>query len=376
MPVDWFAPQARIQVAEREREPFYVPQDRIMRVSYREPHRGSTEMAATLDNSDGELWFLEPYLRKGSKFNLEFGYPGRMRGPIPLVSTGYPSGSWELEVKARCKADSGSDKIVSRRWSNVAVTEVVEELANERGFSGRVVFIDSDPEKRESVVQANETDHEFLHRLADMTGRRYWVDEDGWHFEIADKDTEPVATLRHVAGAFGPGTFEDYTVAKIRTRVPRKLTLRARDPLKRKTVEHIVEITDSTLPVLSGDPISDADEDTEAVDRATEYTDASVLNEARGRMREMKLAAVQMEVSSHGDPFIRKGKRVLVVDLHEMLDGLWHTREVMHEIGDGYGTRVTLSREGHAKRKRRAKDPNVRQKAADYTRALLAWLRK
>lgn len=353
MPVDWYAPQARIQVAEKGRTPFFVAQDRIMRVSYSEPHRGATEMAATLNNSDGELWYVEPYLRKGSKINLEFGYPERMRGPIPLVSMGLPSGGDELEIKARCKADSASDKVKLRTWTNVAVTEVVEQLANERGYFGANVLIDFDFEKRESISQYRQTDHEFLHWLADLTGRAFWVDEDGWHFEIPDKDKEPTAILRHVAGAFGPGVIESFRAPKIRKRTLRKLKLTARDPLRGKTIEHEIDVTDSSLPVLSGDPIASTDEDTEASDRGVSYSDAALYNEAIGRMREEKLGAVRMELTVHGDPFVRKGKRVLVTDLHEMLDGLWFTRDVKHEISDGYYTSVTLGREGHAKRKRK-----------------------
>lgn len=376
MPVDWYAPQARIQIAEKGRTPFYIAQDRIMRVSYSEPHRGATEMAATLDNSDGELWYVEPYLRKGSNVNLEFGYPGRMRGPIPLVSMGLPSGGNELEIKARCKADSASDKIKLRTWLNVTVAEVVKELANERGYSGRELHIDPDPEKRESVSQYRQTDHEFLHWLADLTGRTFWVDEDGWHFEVADKDDQPTAVLRHMAGAFGPGIIESYRAPKIKKRTLRKLKLESYDPLRRKTISREIEITDTSLPILSGDPIASTDADSEGFDRAMSYSDTALYNEIIGRMREMKLSAVLLELTVHGDPYIRKGKRALVTDLHEMLDGLWFTREVKHEISDGYGASVTLGREGHAKRKRRAKDAGSRGVISDYVREQLAWLRK
>jgi phage protein D len=354
MAIDLLTPQYGMVFSYRGKDDYAVPSSRIISMNYAEKHRGSDTLEASLDNGDGAMWYAAPLLTKNSRVVVSFGYPGLMRGPVEMRSAGLPTGGDTLTVKARVKTNrkrSGiPDGARSRSWKDVAATEVVEALAAEMGYKGKSLFIDHDFEKRVQVTQANETDLEFLFRLADMSDRRFWIDETGFHFQLPGRDMQPVASFRKAQDVLQPGVIIDYSVPKLATRIPNKVRLMARDPLTRTTIDRTVAITQTGLPVLSGEPAVDDDDDTELVLPAFNMTDASVLSEATGYMRDLKLGAVRLELTVFGDPTVRPGKTVFVVGLADPIDGLWYVRESTHELGDGYTTRVLLGREGHKKR--------------------------
>ena len=333
-----------------------IPNDRIESVSFVEEKRSMVTMNMRLDNSDGLFWTYESMLFKGARLRLTFGYPGLMRGPIEMKCAGYPSGGESMDVRARGKGVKASDVTKSRTWENQTYTQVVQQVAVENGFSSSTLFIDHDYETIPEITQTSETDLEFVYRIADRLDREFWIDEYGWHFEIPDKDTRPVTTIKKATHAMGPGVIQSYRVLKVTPNVPRKLTLRARDPLLRKTVSKTVEIDDPGLPVLSGEPVASPTDPTTYVLPADSITEKSVTNEAIGKMRKIKLGAVKMELEVYGDPRIVRNKRVLMTGLHETLDGLWHVHESKHDLGDGYTTTLTIGREGY-KRRRSVKPP-------------------
>lgn len=352
---DLMAPQVTLDVTQKGKPELPIDRDRIMSATLDEKHRGSSELTIQLDNSDGLMWRVEPLLVKGSTLKFSFGYPNKMRGPIEFKNSGTPSGAHTLEVKALIKSHrKGSDEWYrTRSWENLAFTEVVERLAAEMGFTGGEVDIDFDFEKHEFVSQRNETDLEFLHRIADISDRMFWIDESGFHFKIPAADTTPSVTFRKVRNVIDPGVIVDYSLPKTPKRVPRKIKLLGRDPFKRKTVSQTIDMEDKNLPNLCDNPIVD-DQEAVYVARTFSPTDAATEAEARRLMREAKLKAVRMELVVFGEPFARPGVVSLVRRISDPLDGKWYIWDVEHSLSPGdYYTRLLLGREGFAKKKSR-----------------------
>ena len=305
-------------------------------------------MMVSLDNSDGAIWEIAPLLEKNSRLKLSFGFPGRMRGPIDMTNSGIPKGRHTLTIEARIrsrKRRTSSDGKLSRSWENVAITEVVELIAAEMGYTGRNLDVEFDFEKHEHISQSNETNLELMHRLADMSGRRFWIDEAGFQFKIPATDVRPSALFQKVPGEIAPGMIVDYDLPETPKRVPKKITLRGRNPFTRKTVSRTVSMDDKSMPVLSGHDIT-ADDTTEFVSRAFSFTDAATANEAIGMMREVKLSAVKMKLIVFGEPFIKPGLTVSVDRLADPLDGTWYVWDADHDLGNGYFTELMLGREG------------------------------
>lgn len=358
--VDQLAPQVLLSIARKGKADLPIARDRIMSAKFEEKVRGSAKLTVALDNSDGAVWSATPLLEKNSRLKFSFGYPGKMRGPIDMTNSGIPKGSHTLTIEARIrsrKRRTSSDGKLSRSWENVAITEVVELVAAEMGYTGRNLDVDFDFEKHEHISQSNETNLELMHRLADMSGRRFWIDEAGFQFKIPATDVRPSALFQKVPGLIAPGMIVDYDLPKTLKRVPKKVTLRGRNPFTRKTVSRTVSMDDRSMPVLSGNDIT-ADDDTEFVTRAFSFTDAATANEAAGMMREVKLSAVKMKLIVFGEPFVKPGFTVGVDRLADPLDGTWYVWDTAHDLGNGYFTELMLGREGY-KRKSRKKEKTL-----------------
>ena len=355
--VDELAPQVQLAIAREGKPDLPIARDRIMSTRYEEKVRGSAKMTVSLDNSDGAIWDIAPLLEKNSRLRLSFGFPGKMRGPIDMTNSGIPKGSHTLTIEARIrsrKRRTSSDGKLSRSWENVAITEVVELVAAEMGYTGRNLDVEFDFEKHEHISQSNETNLELLHRLADMSGRRFWIDETGFNFKIPATDVRPSALFQKVPGLIAPGMIVDYDLPKTPKRVPKKVTLRGRNPFTRKTVSRTISMDDRSMPVLSGNDVT-ADDNTEFVTRAFSFTDAATANEAAGMMREVKLSAVKMKLIVFGEPFVKPGFTVQVERLADPLDGVWYVWDGAHDLGNGYFTELMLGREGF-KRKSKKRD--------------------
>ena len=352
---DLSAPQVTLEVSQKGKPWLPIDRDRIMAAHFEEKHRGSSELTFDLDNSDGAMWYVEPLLVKGSSIKFSFGYPNKMRGPITFKNSGKPSGAHTLQVKALVKSHrKGSDEWVrTRSWENMAFTEVVEKVAAEMGFTSNEVDVDFDFEKHEFVSQRNETDLQFLYRLADISDRIFWIDESGFHFKIPAADTKPSVSFRMVTKPLNAGDIIDYSLPKTPQRIPRKIKLLGRDPLKRTTVSTTIDMEDKELPNLCDNPIVD-DDAAVYVARTFSPTNAAAAAEARRLMRETKLKAVKMELQIFGEPFARPGVVSLVRRLADPLNGKWYIWKAEHSIeGGDYETKLLLGREGFSKKKSR-----------------------
>ena len=358
--VDELAPQIQLAIARDGKADLPIARDRIMSAKFEENVRGSSKITVSLDNSDGAIWAITPLLEKNSRLKFSFGYPGKMRGPIDMTNSGIPKGSHTLTIEARIrsrKRRTSSDGKLSRSWENVTIHEVVELVAAEMGYTGRNLDVEFDFEKHEHISQANETNPELMHRLADMSGRRFWIDETGFNFKIPATDVRPSALLSKIIGVVRPGIIIDYDLPETPKRVPKKVTLRGRNPFTRKTISQTVSMDDKSMPVLSGHDIT-ADDDTEFVSRAFSFTDAATANEAAGMMREVKLSAVKMKLIVYGEPFVKPGFTVAVDRLADPLDGVWYVWNGDHDLGNGYVTELMLGREGF-KRKSTKRDKST-----------------
>ncbi len=95
-----------------------------------------------------------------------------------LVITGFDA-SFKLTLEQK-----------SRTFLKQDASQVAGKIAKEHGLKART---DSAPFKYEHLLQHNETDYEFLQRLADENGFRFWVTDKELHFEAVPSSSGTVS---------------------------------------------------------------------------------------------------------------------------------------------------------------------------------------
>jgi len=141
----------------------------------------------------------------GTEIELRFGYGDvkglerLVNGVITEITTNFPeTGSPELAIAGYDRAFPMTNGKSSRTWKDARDSDAVQEIAS---FHNLKANIERTEEQHKQIEQNQESDFEFIKKLADRNHFEVYVDSDGiLHFAKPNDRKDAVVTLSYGAG--------------------------------------------------------------------------------------------------------------------------------------------------------------------------------
>jgi phage protein D len=318
--------------------------------------RRTNKIEVTLDNADQELFTNIDLMRKGTIMTATFGYPGNTVNAGDFTIKEHEPSRLTLSITAHeAKRSSMLRRTRARTFENVRRSDVVRVVLREHGFSN---FIGEDTdEKLASVTQtAQETDWEFLERLAKLEHREFYLANDGAHWEIPRRKDKPFKLLRYIKLPIGAGEIKDWTVDSIEAGNPGKIIAKGYNPLTAKSFTVTASDRDTeTVKLAESDDITDPDTGDQLASGTTgrDITiNVGAVTEKDAKLRidsiykEIKYNALKLSLTCIGDPGLRARQILLIAGLGPVLDGSFRSLEAVHTFSGGYTCALKLRRDG------------------------------
>jgi phage protein D len=310
---------------------------RVLALRYEDSEERADKLEIDLDNRDMSLLDREDLLG-GALLEVSWGYRGRMSAPRRCVVQRV-KGFEVLTLEAYALSLLMHRHERTRRFENMRASDIALAVATEHGFDA-ITEIEPTQTALELVSQAAETDAALLRRLAGREGYVFYVDDTGFHFHRERLEAAPTHTL-------GWRTAGDTRVISVRVendvmRRVGKVSVRARDPMTRATIEASAT-SENTKRTTLGDGVAVVDPETGAISmevrNASEAvragTDANATTEAEDRFRRAERPTARLSVQVVGDPSLRAKALVEMRGLPALFSGKYYVREVRHSLGDG-----------------------------------------
>lgn len=272
--------------------------------------------------------------------------PLAVKGMITELSTSFPEGGApELVVAGRDRGHLLTVGKNSRTWSRSTDSDAAHEIAS---FNNLAAAIDATQERHPQIEQNQESDWEFLKKLADRNRFELYVDErQRLRFGKADAGASPVVTLAYQRGllSFKPEANLAGQVAQVEVygwdpRTKQRIVGRARageeSGLRGKSAGKILE-------AFVRDP---AKRPTLRL-RQPVYTQAEADQRARAALDEVAKGFLTGEAEAIGLPQIRPDRNVALADLGDRFSKTYYVQQATHRVdASGYRTRFKVKEPG------------------------------
>jgi phage protein D len=258
------------------------------------------------------------------------------RGQIVSLELNFGAGGVELLVRG---FDSSHVLIRSRKvrtFQNQTSSDIVEKIVKEAGFEADC---DSSGEPHEFMQQDNETDWDFIWRLAERVGFEFVIDGTTAHFRKPQAD-DPIALE-------WPTTLRSFSPRVTATQQVQQVTLSTQDP----TTKQAIDVTASTPEQVARigvdrEDIANAFDGGE-VHIATEPVKSQAEGNAVAQALLNKLANgyIAAEGLTDGNPAIKAGAAIQVTGLGNRYSGLYRVAAATHVLrgGSTYETKFANS---------------------------------
>jgi len=258
------------------------------------------------------------------------------RGQIVSLELNFGAGGVELLVRG---FDSSHVLIRSRKvrtFQNQTSSDIVEKIVKEAGFEADC---DSSGEPHEFMQQDNETDWDFIWRLAERVGFEFVIDGTTAHFRKPQAD-DPIALE-------WPTTLRSFSPRVTATQQVQQVTLSTQDP----TTKQAIDVTASTPEQVARigvdrEDIANAFDGGE-VHIATEPVKSQAEGNAVAQALLNKLANgyIAAEGLTDGNPAIKAGAAIQVTGLGHRYSGLYRVAAATHVLrgGSTYETKFANS---------------------------------
>ena len=303
---------------------------------------------------------IQSYLRLPDTCTLIVGYePGQPGGDQPIDSNPFDIGA-ELEIKLGaaddmttqslfkgqivslelnfgeggvellCRGFDRSHALIRSRnaqtFQNMTSSDIVTKLVQAAGFTA-----DCDPtsEVHDFMQQDNETDWDFIWRLAERVGFEFVVEDKIAHFR-QPKGDDPIELE-------WPTTLRAFSPRVTATQQVQKVTLAAQDPktkqafsVEASSANQIAQIGVDRDTVTSGFPEADIHVATEPVKTQSEGNDL-----AQALLDKLANGYIAAEGVCDGNPDIKTGVAVKVSGLGNKYSGTYRVASVTHVLRGG-----------------------------------------
>ena len=336
--------------------------DRVMSLSYEDNEKEADLLRLEVTNWDLAN-FDDPIWRPGNTIFAAWGYPGSMSRQHNATITSV-KGSTTLTVEAQGTESRLNRKVKSRTFRGMTRAQVVRQIAIENGFDASQLLIEDTEVEFETLVQAQQTDAEFLRRIAEIEGMEWFVDVDDFHFHTRHVGNAPTKTLTWYPLEGKTPNVGDILYFDIESDIyfsPKqkagKVTVKARDPITKTDITAVgadaetVRDKTSPIPMVVGPEGTGGEvqstQVTEYVRPTTQTSKAAVKREADGAYRRMQQNTVELNLTIIGDPHIAAKTVVKVLNISKRYSGYYYVKKITHKLGTGgFTSEMVLTSDG------------------------------
>ena len=320
---------------------------RLVSFKFADKDLGKDTCEVSLKNSDMAL-LDDPVFAKGQKWLISWGYVDSLAYPRRMVVQKV-TGSNPVVVKMQDESVLMDKKPRHRSWHDKTDSEVALIVAEENGYKGILLDLESTKARRANIVQAC-SDARFLQQLASRNGFVWYCDTAGLHFHprrtgidphyyyVYKNDPTLGEVLEQPVFEGSPAT----DVAKIR--------VVARDPLTKKEVSAVIGVATGTElmqdhPSIGeveelGDPDDPIGARQMRISRSAEInlgyaTQDEVNAEATRAYSQTAAGRYKMTATVKGNPLVGAKQLHHWTMPSQTYTGLYYCRECVHTIEPG-----------------------------------------
>lgn len=314
----------------------------VLSFEYEEDEKKTDQLKLTIDNWDLSH-FDNPVWRQGNKVIVTWGYPGKM-APLRECIIQKVEGSTQITVTAQAKSLLMNRDVKNKTYENTRRSEIVHAIAKDYGFGDDQRFIEETETLYEGITQAQQTDAQFLKRLADAEHFEFYVDFSGLHWHPRKMGQKPLRVMQYYLPP-DVGDIITFNVDSDPFAKPTQVTTKGRDPIKKADVSGTGnEQETKRIALVSPDTgVVGVKEVTEqkAVQPTTETSSSQAKKEADGAFKRSAQAAVKLSMECVGDPLVIAKSVLDVRGISKRLSGLYYINTASHKIDSG-GYKMSL----------------------------------
>lgn len=290
----------------------------------------------------------------GAEVEVHMGYgdaratPLVLSGVITEISTSFPdAGTPELEVSGYDHAFPLTTGKNSRTWSRATDSDAVHDIAS---FHNLQSDIRPTKEKRPQIEQNQESDFEFLKKLADANHFELFVDEKRvLHFHPPHDKADAVVRL-----AWGEGLVSFKPEANLARQVSR-VEIYGWDPARKEKIVGVAQAGQESGLEARGSSagqhlnafVRDPSKQPALRLRQPVFTQAEANQRAAAMLNERAKEFLTGEAEAIGLPEIRPDRNVFLDRLGEPFSKTYYVQQATHKIdAGGYRTRFKVKETG------------------------------
>ncbi len=258
------------------------------------------------------------------------------KGQIVSLELNFGAGGVELLVRGFDRSHVLIRARSVRTFQNQTSSDIVEKIVKEAGFEAQC---DPSGDPHEFMQQDNETDWDFIWRLAERVGFEFVIQDTVAHFRKQSAD-DPVQLE-------WPQTLRSFSPRVTATQQAQQVTLSAQDPKTKQAIavtasdpEQIAKIGVDRSTVAHAFDGADVHIATEPVKSQSEGTSV-----AQALLDKLANGYIAAEGVCDGNPSIKAGAAVQVSGLGQKYSGLYRVAAATHVLrgGSTYETRFANS---------------------------------
>lgn len=323
----------------------------------------ATQLEITLNNK-GNKYSDDPAFTTRNKIKLRWGYPNQV-SPLYTFVMVKAEPSYNASTGPILKIVGWDKSIDMNRqarpynWGPVSSSAVARKIAEK--YNMRAIVEESDDARKESRVQAaNDTDIQYLKKLADSLDWDCYVEGNALHFHKRRHTDTPTRTYDFMLGR-NPQILEFSPRIKLNKKTASGKA--SADPKTGRSEAKTANQTDAPPLgkfLINADTLVSKYEGTAPATSSTPETSGKVVaKQAKAAQQKIDMSALEATAVIIGDPGIRSREPIVVrgVGIHS---GTWYVKEATHDVtSDQYRTRLELQRnaleKGHKDAKGRRK---------------------
>ncbi|MGH2892381.1 MAG: VgrG-related protein [Solirubrobacteraceae bacterium] len=248
------------------------------------------------------------------------------KGQVVSQQLNFGAGGVELMVRGFDRSHALIRARKVRTFQNQTTSDIVSKVLGEAGFTAQC---DSTGDPHDFMAQDNETDWDFIWRLAERVGFEFVVQDTDAYFRKPSADN-PVALQ-------WPRTLRSFSPRVTATQQAQQVTLAAFDPKTKQTIGVTVSTPDQVARIgVERSSVASAFDGAD-VHIATEPVKSQSEGQTVAQALLDKLANgyIAAEGVSDGNPSIRAGTSVQVSGLGQKFSGLYRVASATHILRGG-----------------------------------------
>jgi uncharacterized protein involved in type VI secretion and phage assembly len=258
------------------------------------------------------------------------------KGEITTVEPEFGAGGVSVLIRAYDRGHRLHRTRTSRTFANQTSSDIVEKLCDEQGLQSIIV---ASGEPHEHLHQENETDWDFIWRLAERVGFEFVIEDETAYF--GPPDQEAAVEVRW------PESLRSFRPRLTAVQQVKEVTLRTQDPKTKQAIEVSATSPNQIARIgIDRDTVAGAFGDDAKVHVATEPVASSAEGNALAQALLDKLANgyIAADGIAPGNPKIRAGTVVKVEGVGTRFSGTYRVATSTHIMrGSGYETHFANS---------------------------------